>query len=269
MRFSLKKIILAIPLFLVLSCSVKMPEDIMPPEKMEEVLYDYHMIQAMSATLSSSDYKEKLMYSYIFEKHNISKADFDSALVWYNRYPKHMKLIYDRLEKRMQQDVDMLGGAKTKYLEGVDLETAFLASNTAELWTGHRVRMLSATPLCNKLTFSFTTPKDSTFIAGDSLVFSFTAAFIKPEDADVKQKLYATVNLDYSDKTTRDAGKYVTESGRVSVAVPRNQASRLKSMTGYIFYFDNDTAYRSKLLLNDLSVKRIHPQRAGSRQPVK
>ena len=129
--------------------------------------------------------------------------------------------------------------------------------------------MLSATPLCNKLTFSFTTPKDSTFIAGDSLVFSFTATFIKPEDADVKQKLYATVNLDYSDKTTRDAGKYVTESGRVSVAVPRNQASRLKSMTGYIFYFDNDTACRSKLLLNDLSVKRIHPQRARNKQPVK
>ena len=57
MRFSLKNIFLAIPLLFVLSCSVKMPEDIMPPEKMEEVLYDYHMIQAMSATLSSSDYK--------------------------------------------------------------------------------------------------------------------------------------------------------------------------------------------------------------------
>ena len=269
MRISLKNIFLAIQLLLVLSCSVKMPEHIMPPEKMEEVLYDYHMIQAMSATLSSSDYKEKLMYSYVFEKHNVSKADFDSALVWYNRYPKHMRQIYERLEKRMQSDIDFLGGVKTKYLEGVDIETALLASNTAELWTGHRVRMLSATPLCNKLSFSFTTPKDSTFVAGDSLVFSFTATFMKPEDADIKQKLYASVNLDYADKTTRDAGIYVSESGRFSLAVPRNRASRLKSMTGYIFYFDNDTAYRSKLILNDLSLKRIHPDNAGSKQPVK
>ena len=55
----------------LLSCEVKVPDYVIPPQKMEAFLYDYHLIQSMNGQYSSDDYREKLYYSYIFNKHNI------------------------------------------------------------------------------------------------------------------------------------------------------------------------------------------------------
>ena len=116
-----KNIFLLLLLVLVASCKVKAPEDVLPPEKMEAVLYDYHLAQSMMTTLASVDYKEKLMYTYIYDKHGVSKEVFDSSLVWYNRYPKHIERIYANIEARLNEEVDALAAAKVAMEEGVDL----------------------------------------------------------------------------------------------------------------------------------------------------
>ena len=253
------KIVSVLLLLLLVACKVEMPKDILPPEKMEAVLYDYHLAQSMSSTLASADYKEKLMYLYVYEKHNINKELFDSSLVWYNRYPKYMKEIYANLETRIQHEVDVLGGSKLQQEEGVDLDAVNLAVNIAELWTGHPVKLLSSTPLNNRVSFSFNTPKDSAFVVGDSLVFSFNATFFSENDAAVTQEAYAAVTLEYDDESFRISGMSIKESGAFVLPVSRNFKSRLNSMSGYVYYFDNDTTYGSRMLLNDLSLKRLHP----------
>ena len=259
MRVSSVKIVLFLFLAFLVSCKVEIPEDVLPPEKMEAVLYDYHLIQSMASTYASVDYKEKLMFTYLYDKHNISKEQLDSSLVWYNRYPKHIKGIYDNLEARFQHDVDVLGGAKAQFIEGVDLEIANLALEVAELWTGHPVKMLLSVPLNNKLQFSFNAPKDSTFVAGDSLVFSFKAAFLSDANSGVKQEAYAAIAVEYNDESYCTKGVSIKEAGDYVIPVSRNYGSRLKSMSGYVYYFDNDTAGASKVLLSELSVKRLHP----------
>ena len=112
------------------------------------------------------------------EQYRKAQEDFDSSLVWYNRYPKYIKDIYANIEERLQQEVDVLTAIRLQDNEGVTLALADLSLDVAELWTGHPVKMLTATPLCNKAQFSFDTPKDTTFVTGDSLVFSFNAEFI-------------------------------------------------------------------------------------------
>ena len=102
-------------LFLVLallSCEVKMPDDIIAPDKMEKLLYDYHLVQSMSSEYASDEYKEKLYFKYVFAKHNVTEAEFDSSLVWFNRYPKHMFRIYQNLEQRLEGEVEMMSNAK-------------------------------------------------------------------------------------------------------------------------------------------------------------
>lgn len=253
------KILFLLLLVSLASCEVKMPEDVLPPQKMEDILYDYHLANSMATTFASADYKEKLMYSYVYQKHNVSKELFDSSLVWYNRYPKYMKDIYTNLESRYQADVDLLGGIKVVRSEGVDLDAANLAVNVAELWTGHPVKMLTATPLGNRLSFSFETPKDSSFVVGDSLVFSFNAMFISQREEGVEQEAYAAISLEYADDSYYTAGVSVKEPGFFVIPALRNEKSRLKSMSGYVYYFDNDTARSSRAILSELSVKRLHP----------
>lgn len=263
------KIVSVLLLLLLVSCKVEMPKGILPPEKMEAVLYDYHLAQSMSSTLASADYKEKLMYIYVYEKHGIDKELFDSSLVWYNRYPKYIKDIYANLETRFQREVDILGGARLQQYEGVDLDAANLAVNVAELWTGHPVKLLSSTPLNNRVVFSFDTPKDSAFVVGDSLVFSFNATFFSENDAAVTQQAYAAVTLEYDDETYHITGMSIKESGLFVLPVSRNFKSRLNSMSGYVYYFDNDTSYTSRMLLNDLSLKRLHPSKSAKSVPRK
>lgn len=258
MHCRLRYFFLAFLLLLVISCHVEIPEHVLQPEKMEEVLYDYHLTQSMGTTLGSADYKEKLMYTHLFDKHNITKEQFDSSLVWYNRYPKHMWKIYMNLEERMQQEIDFMGGAKIMLDEGIAIEAAYLESNIAELWTSHRVKMLKATALNNSLLFSFDTPKDSSFMVGDSLVFSFNAMFVSEDELSVKQEAFASIFLEYADRSTHSNSIVIDDAGYYSVAVPRNDRSRLKSMSGYVLYIDSDTTYRSGVVLSDISVRRLH-----------
>ena len=252
-----KNIFLLLFLVLVASCKVKAPEDVLPPEKMEAVLYDYHLAQSMMTTLASVDYKEKLMYTYIYDKHGVSKEVFDSSLVWYNRYPKHIERIYANIEARLNEEVDALAAAKVAMEEGVDLTNVDFSSPVAELWTSLPVRLLTATPLGNRVSFSFDAPKDSSFIEGDSLVFSFNTFFLSARKDSVRQKAYASIAIEYGNGLCYYGGVDIDEDGHFSVSAPREYRSCLKSMSGYIFYFDNDAECESKALFGDLSVKRL------------
>ena len=82
-------------LLLLVSCQVKIPKEIIQPDKMETVLYDYHMVQAMGSEITSTpEYQLKLYHSYVFDKHGITKALFDSSMVWYTRHPAYLTQIY-------------------------------------------------------------------------------------------------------------------------------------------------------------------------------
>ena len=124
--------------------------------------------------------------------------------------------------------------------------------------------MLSSVPLNNKVSFSFSTPKDSTFVAGDSLTFSFNVMFLSPGGADVERQSHAAINYEYADKTTGYQSVCIDESGHYELQVPRNFKSRLKSMNGYVFYSDNDSTATSKAVISDISLRSTHPVQSKS-----
>lgn len=246
-------------LFSLLSCEVKVPENIIPPEKMEAFLYDYHLVQSMNGQYSSDEYREKLFYSYIFKKHNIEKLHFDSSMMWYNRYPKHLKRIYENLEAKLNAEVDRLNESENIVGEGVSLETISLADDSVNLWTGLKLKYLSSTSLNNKLVFSFYTPEDTTFVKNDSLSFSFSAFLLDAGNHSVKQRAYASIRLEYADGMLFTKSAYIDSCGYYNLSAPRNPDSRLKSMSGFVYYADDDSTARAGLLLSDISVLRMHP----------
>lgn len=246
-------------LFTVVSCEVERPDYVVSPKKMEAFLYDYHLIQSMSSQYSSDDYKEKLYYSYIFKKHNIEKERFDSSMQWYNRYPKHLRRIYENLEARLEVEVEKLDESMKRIEDGIALNAESLAADTAELWAGSKLKMLLSTPLGCRVGFSFDVPSDTTFIKNDSLSFSFKAYFLHMEDSLLRQRAYASIRLDYADSTVFTNSVHVDTTGLYVLSAPRYPESKLKSMAGFVYYADNDTTVRSGMLLDEISVMRIHP----------
>ena len=83
------------------SCKKKMPSEVIKPAEMENILYDYHLAQALGSEYNGEErYKRELLLQYVFEKHHVTKAEFDSSMVWYTRNMEELGNIYKNLERR-------------------------------------------------------------------------------------------------------------------------------------------------------------------------
>ena len=89
-------------LALFTSCGKEIPEDIIQPELMEKVLYDYHL--SLSINSNGKNTEKEAQKNYIYQKHGISEALFDSSMVWYTRESKELMAIYENLEKRFKRE---------------------------------------------------------------------------------------------------------------------------------------------------------------------
>ena len=66
-------------------------KDVIHPDKMEDILYDYHLTTAMSGNISyDENYKKEALRNYVYRKHHVTKAEFDSSMVWYTRHTENL-----------------------------------------------------------------------------------------------------------------------------------------------------------------------------------
>ena len=94
-------------LALMSSCGKYIPGDIIQPRKMEKVLYDYHLSMGMSN--NSKNTEREAQKKYIFQKHGITEAEFDSSMVWYTRESSDLLTIYSNLDKRFKREYAHIG----------------------------------------------------------------------------------------------------------------------------------------------------------------
>lgn len=256
MKRSIIKYFILLFVLSLAACKVELPDNIIKPDKMEALLYDYHLAQAMSSD-ADGEYKRKLYAEYVFDKHGVTKAEFDSSMVWYMRYPNHLYKMYGSLYDKMVAEVDELSGEGG----GKESTTAalqnYLTGDTVNLWQGINVELLSATPLRNNTRFMFDT--DTTYKVGDSIIFSLDALFVKPHArAGVAQSAYAAMVLEYADSTFTSTSQRIEASGHYTLSVERNFDSTISAIFGYIYYTDNDSLAESKMLAGEISLVRIH-----------
>ena len=242
-------------LFVLVSCQVKIPEGIILPDKMESVLYDYHMAQAIGSEANvSSDYHKKLFHEYVFAKHGIDKALFDSSLVWYTRHPAYLTQIYANLQEELDNELAIMQDEK-RYTQGSKLETLDIWSDTLDLWSGREVDALSSSSMNNLINFSYSS--DSAFVAGDSIVLTLGTRFFSEKPG--MQKLYAAVVVNYTDNSSVSDIVEIDASGDCALQFTRDYDKVIKGVNGFIYYSDADSTAASGVLLSGLSLRRIHP----------
>lgn len=104
----------------ILSCKSSVPEDVLPPKKMQAVLWDVMQADEMAEYYSAKDStfrslsKHAGYYQKIFSIHKISKDDFTKSLAYYENHPVRFKPILDSLQsfgERLQR-ADSLQKAK-------------------------------------------------------------------------------------------------------------------------------------------------------------
>lgn len=240
-------------LLVLTACEVKIPEEIISPERMEKLLYDYHLAQVMSSEVSE-DYERKLYAEYVFDKHGVSKEEFDSSMVWYARNPKHLYAIYTSMYEDLEAEVAQLEGGKLTTEVIVDAD--YMKGDTVNLWRGRKVELLSATPLKNRITYSM--DADTTYRRGDSICMSMDVLIFSPKEAKGTRSANAAVVVEYEDSTYNSNGLSILRSGHYDIAIARDFDREIKNVRGYIYFADSDTLALSRMLISNMAVMRIH-----------
>jgi hypothetical protein len=110
---------LLLPLFIMVSCERdRPPKDLLEKDEMIPLLIDLHMAYAIQSSVQfrkiSLDVDTVDTYTYIFDKHGVQKAVFDSSVAWYSRHPKRFTEIYDEVVMDLTQMRDSLEVMETK-----------------------------------------------------------------------------------------------------------------------------------------------------------
>lgn len=234
-------------------CGKKVPKDIIQPQAMENLLYDYHLATTLSADLPySENYKKEAYLAYVFKKHHVTEAEFDSSMVWYSRHSDEMTTIYQNLQKRMETTAEQLKKQTIRHSGEVSVS---LSGDTVDLWQDRTLYWLTAYGLTNRLTFDLRA--DTSFHEKDRLVWEADFSFLpkgRPSG-----RVVMGVNLTFSNDSTQGMTRVVSMSGMQRLVIVPDSAFKYKNVTGFMYYTGEE---ETSVLVSHIQLMRYHtPER--------
>ena len=232
-------------LALLSSCGKEIPDEIIQPSKMEKVLYDYHLTMGMSD--NSKNTEKEARKKYIFQKHGITAADFDSSMVWYTRESQELMSIYENLNKRFKREYEHV----ERLLESREEANtrSFASGDTVDIWMKEDILWFTKAPLNNRLTFEI--KADSTFHPKDAFDWNMDYYFMTEGEA------IMGLNVIYENDSVIGMTKSITESGPQSIYLHTDSAYNIKALNGFIYVPENQTK-QPNILLHKIDLTRYH-----------
>lgn len=233
------------------SCKKSMPSDVIRPTEMEEILYDYHLAQAVGNDFNGEErYKRDLLIQYVFEKHHVTKARFDSSMVWYTRNMEKLGDIYKRLEKRYE---DANRNLATLYQSKKEQKIA--SGDTVSLWYERDMYLLTASDLTNKLSFDI--KADTTFHQLDRFVWQMQVKKLSSQPL----QLYAGLTVGYKNDSTSSVVRQMTDGGELLLSVKADTLP-IAHVQGFVYRKDSLNGQLIPVVLSDITLTRYHASQA-------
>lgn len=248
-------------LMLLVSCKPGVPNKYIQPGKMEDILYDYHLAEGLTARSNSlNDSATNLtLRAYqlaILEKYKVSEAQFDSSMVYYMRHTERFHTIYENLETRMNKELVALGGA------GKDMYDDNLSANgdTVNIWTEERSFVFTPTIPFNQK--SFYIKADTTFHKGDVLSLNLDAQFIYQDGTRNGNVMLA---VRFANDSVAYQMTHISSSSKYTLQVRDYKRLGIKEIRG--FFFLSNSAYMQQssttlqiLFIQNVRLIRMHEQ---------
>lgn len=251
MKRKCSKLFIVLVVVILWGCGNKIPDDIIQPSAMEDLLYDYHVAKTMSADLPYSDnYKKNAYLSYVFEKHHVTEAEFDSSMVWYSRNGKELSTIYENLKKRFDTDAEQMKRSITRQNGEIAVS---MPGDTVNIWQDRSLYWLTSSPYTNKVLFEL--KADTSFKPKDVLTLESDFSFL-PRRGQVGKAVMG-LKVTFGNDSVQGMTRVVGSSGRQYLSLRPDSAFEYKNVSGFIYYMGPENM-EGNLLLNDISLVRIH-----------
>ena len=152
------------------SCAPSLPDGVLSSKEMEDVLFDFHVAQALFETreFHSSESDIMALRANVLKKHGLTQQEWDYSISYYCQHADELHRIYINLADRVERNVIALGGKS----EGMQGEEA----DTANVWKGSPDILLMQQPPYNVWSYDIT--PDSTFQDGDNISLQCDTKFI-------------------------------------------------------------------------------------------
>jgi hypothetical protein len=221
---------------------------------MEDILYDYHLAQAMSRQKGGSDldYNRTLYIQSVFKKYGVTEAEFDSSLVYYYSHAYRLKDIYSEVNQRLSDEANNLGVAVGDINRYSQYSTT---GDTANIWNQQTDVMLIPRPTMNR--FDFTVKVDSTFKKGDSFMFQYMSEYIWQSGS---KDVTVCFVCKYEGDSIIQTVNHLSMDGTVQLRIPAYREKKLKEMRGFIYLSDNgdDSDIRKMMFISQIQLIRFH-----------
>lgn len=229
-------------LLLCSACSGKRNDEVLPSAKLEAVLYDYHIAQAIVNDLPASQrFKKDLYFDYVYSKHGVTRAQVDSSLVYYARHPKGLSEIYENLSVRVKADLQRLDN-EDKPLPVRQPQP--IVGDSANLWYDVLFVEMNASPLDNR--YSLTIPTDTNFRPLDRIVWGGEVVFLDDEVDSLYKYIHLNLRVAYMNDSIVTADTLLYTSGSFSISV--TDSAVVKRVDGEAYLKSTDADERVLIL---------------------
>ena len=245
--------IFVLMLMMAVGCKPQVPSEYIQPDELEDMLYEYHVAEAMARNSSENvDYKQTEYFLAVLEKHHVTEADFDSSLVYYYSHAERLKDIYLSVHERLANDAKKLGasvGDINRYSQYSE------TGDTANIWRDETAMLLIPRPTKNR--FDFVVKTDSTFMLGDSFMFQFMTEHIWQSGS---KDAVVCIKTTYEKDSVIQSVNHVSISGISQLRIPSNNTLKIKELRGFIYMpqVDDEMEARRLMFISQIQLIRFH-----------
>lgn len=264
-RYCTKWVLMALVVaVLMVSCKPSVPSEYIQKGKMENILFDYHLAKVMFEQEGKNDSLTLLAYQEsIFEKYDVTRADFDSSMVYYSRHMQLLHEIYEHLGDRLSKELVAQGGVASGMGQYGD---EIAGADTASIWKGDRSIALTPFPISNS--YSFEAKADTSFHKGDRIILDFDAQFIYQMGL---REATAVLSVTFMNDSVRTETVHVSSSSHFHLQIEDSGMLGIKNVRGYFLLSNGGNGYSSTIrmcLCYNIKLLRMHVKREAETIPA-
>ena len=263
------KLFILLGVLALAACKPQIPSEYIQPDELEDILYDYHIADAMGSVFTQYDdtLKMNVYRRSVLAKYGYTEAQFDSTMVYYVRHAELIHKIYESLSHRIDNEASALGVATDEFK---GLSSLSNTGDTANIWTASRTLMLTQASGFNL--YSFDIKPDTSYRAGDTFMLNADAQFIYKDGS---RQAVMVLTMTYANDSVVSRVCQMSSSMHYKLTVSDDKRLGIKRIRGYFFQAKNmseEAEVKSSsvrmLLLSNISLVRMHTPEPVAMKPT-
>jgi len=248
LRLFLAFCVMALILSIAVSCKPSVPSTFISPDDMEDLLYDYHLADAMAGQ-AKGDYAENVIAyrAAVLKKYGVSQEKFDTSMVYYMRHADQLHTIYEHVAQRLEDKSRELGSSVAE-------SSVFTANgDTTDIWKESNSVVLIPNEPYN--VFSFSMKADSAYHQGDSFALQFQSDFIYQDGS---RDGVVVLSLVYRNDSVAQRVMHFSSSSNYNLSIDDPGSLGIKEVRGFFFLARNNDMNSSMTTLKMACISHIH-----------